>query len=210
MKCYLIYLFLFFAFFLIVPQAFANLGVGVGTGKIVVNEQLKPGMIYQLPSFSVINTGDIASDYSVGVAYHEGQGELQPAKEWFSFSPKEFYLEPGESQLIEVKLNLPIKVNPGKYFAYLEGFPTKNVQQGDTSVGISAAVKLYFDIKPENLALGVYYFTTSLLNIYQPWTTIGLGILALFIVILVFRRHFNFNIKINRKDSNPPDSTQKN
>ncbi len=81
MKRYLVYLFLFFAFFLIVPQAFANLGVGVGTGKIVVDEQLKPGMIYQLPSFSVINTGDIASDYSVGVAYHEGQEELQPAKE---------------------------------------------------------------------------------------------------------------------------------
>lgn len=210
MKRSLIYLFIFFSFFLITPKIFANLGVGVGTGKIVVDEDLKPGMIYQLPSYSVINTGDTPSDYSVGVAYHEGQPELSPPKEWFNFSPKEFYLEPGESQLVEVKLNLPIKTNPGKYFAYLEGFPTKSVQQGDTSVGISAAVKLYFTIAPENIALGVYYLTTSLIKLYQPWTTIGLGLIALFIVIKVFRKHFNFNININRKDSNPPDSSQEN
>ncbi len=42
---------------------FARIGVGVGTGKITIDENLKPGIIYKLPPLTVVNTGDEASDY---------------------------------------------------------------------------------------------------------------------------------------------------
>ena len=38
---------------------YAKLGVGVATGKIVVEDKLRPGMIYNLPALTVLNTGDL-------------------------------------------------------------------------------------------------------------------------------------------------------
>ncbi|NMC09344.1 hypothetical protein GYA44_03450, partial [Candidatus Microgenomates bacterium] len=57
------------ALLLLLPSfAYAGLGVGIGTGKIVVDEKLRSGVIYNLPSLTVVNTGDEESDYSVSVA----------------------------------------------------------------------------------------------------------------------------------------------
>ncbi len=67
----------FFCFFLLTiflsffSQTLAQIGVGVGVGKIQVDEKLKPGMIYQLPSFTVLNTGGEPSDYEISIQYHE-------------------------------------------------------------------------------------------------------------------------------------------
>jgi len=185
--------------------ALARIGVGVGIGKIVVNQPLKPGLIYTLPSLSVLNTGDEPGEYGVSIEYHEGQETnpemgLRPAAEWFSFEPSNFHLEPGQIQQVQIKLSLPIKdVKPGNYFAYLEGHPIKKDVAGQTSIGVAAAAKLYFTVAPANIFQGIYYRIASFWVLYAPWTWIVFGIIVVAIAVIYFRKHFSFQIGIKKK-----------
>jgi hypothetical protein len=160
------------AFLLLLPLsillpsvAFAKLGVGIGTGKIVVDEKLRSGIIYDLPPLTIVNTGDEDSDYTVSIAYHTDQPELKPQKEWFTFKPDKFRLKPGESKVVEIRLDLPLRTEPGPYFAYLEGSPIIVNEDGKSSVGIAAAVKLYFEIEPSNIFEALYFKLLSFFNI---------------------------------------------
>lgn len=179
---------------------FGKIGVGVGVGKIQLNEKLKPGAFYTLPSLPVLNTGDVPTEYEVSVEYHEGQETkaemgLRPAREWFSFEPKNFHLEPGEMQEVGIKLTLPIKgVKPGNYFAYLEAHPLSKTEKGQTSVGVAAAAKLYFTIAPANILQGIYYRFISIYLRYHPWDTIFLVALVVFFVIALFNKKFKIQI----------------
>jgi hypothetical protein len=184
----------------------ATLGVGVGTGKIVVDETLRPGQRYELPPLTVINTGDETAEYSVGIAYHQDQSELPPEVEWFEFSPKEFKLEPKGAQEIKITLDLPIKMTPGDYFAYLEGFPIMTETSGESSVNIAAAAKLYFKVEPANVFVGLYYKINGLWNATKPWSNIGIGLLLVGLAIKLFKKHFNFAIKLDKKSNNEDES----
>ena len=55
----------------------AKIGVGVGTGRIDVDEELRPGQAYVLPPFNVLNTGDEPANYRVLLSYNENQEELR-------------------------------------------------------------------------------------------------------------------------------------
>jgi hypothetical protein len=185
--------------FVILPtNAFAK--IGVGTGKIQVEDKLKPGIIYTLPSLSVINTGDEGSYYEVGVSYHENQAELMPARNWFHFSPKKFYLDPGQAQEVKLEVNLPMKVKAGDYFAYVEGYPAKKTQlDGETSVGIAAASKLYFSVVPGSMGEALYYRLVSFWNVHTPWPQLAVIFTCIFILVRVYAKFLN--IKIALKDS---------
>jgi hypothetical protein len=195
-------------FFLLPIPVLASLGVGVGTGKIQVTQKLYPGIIYNLPSLTVINTGDVPSDYEVTIGYHEAQPELRPPVEWFDFSPKNFHLEPGKTQVVAIKLNLPVKTVPGDYFAYLEGQPLAAGSTG-TTIGIAAAAKLYFTVSPANFFQGIYYKVTSFLNVNQPWTgriALALGVI---IVILIARKYLKIQVNVKKpKESNPEQKSE--
>ena len=185
---------------LLPSSSYAKLGVGIGTGKIVVDEQLRSGVIYNLPSLTIANTGDEVSNYTVSVAYHTDQPELRPEKEWFMFSPEVFKLEPGESKVVEVKLNLPLRTEPGSYFAYLEGSPVINRDDGKSSVGIAAAAKLYFEIVPSNIFEAIYFKVISFFQVYAPWpqrASIAIGAVAL---ALLLKKYLNFDITLKKKD----------
>jgi hypothetical protein len=181
----------------------ARVGVGVGIGKIVVDQKLKPGLIYVLPSLPVLNTGDEPGDYGVSIEYHEGQETnpqmgLKPKKEWFSFEPSQFHLEPGQAQQVQIKLTLPLKgVKPGNYFAYLEAHPIVKEEAGQTRVGVAAAAKLYFTVAPANFLVGIYYRIASFFALYSPWSYVVLAIVILAILIALFRRFFSVKIGIS-------------
>jgi len=182
----------------VTPQAFARIGVGVNLGKIEIDESLKPGGIYNFPSIGVINTGDEPGEYELDVTYHQDQPQLRPAKEWFSFSPSQFHLEPGQSQSVAVKLSLPVKTKPGDYFAYLEAHPIIKAGPG-TTIGVAAATKTYFTVIPANIWQAMYYKTTSFFTIYAPWTYVILAIIVAAIIISIFRRFFALQIGIRKK-----------
>ncbi|MBI2356954.1 hypothetical protein HYV12_02815 [Candidatus Dojkabacteria bacterium] len=174
---------------------YAKLGVGIGTGKIRVDADLKPGIIYELPPLSVVNTGDVDSAYQVSVSYHENQSELKPAKEWIKFEPQKFNLKPGEVQIVKMTIELPLKVVPGEYFAFLEASPIKENEEGSSSVGIAAAAKLYFEVAPANIFIGIYYRLLSLWNLYSPWTERVAGAFALVVLYLVGRNYIKIELK---------------
>ena len=181
--------------------SFASIGVGVGTGKIQVDEPLKPGIINSLPALTVFNTGDESSDYGVSIEYQTSQPELKPNKEWFSFEPSNFNLEPGKAQIVQVKLTLPMSgVKPGKYFAYLEAHPNATVAgKGGTSVGAAAAAKLYFTIAPANFAQGAYYRMMALVMVYSPTSYVIFTMIGFACLVALFRRYFSFNLGIKKK-----------
>jgi hypothetical protein len=197
----LILSFAFVAFVLILPTTvFARIGVGVGAGKIHIDEQLKAGGIYDLPPIPVLNTGDESSEYTFSVQYHEGQEErpdmgLKPEKEWFNFTPETFSLEPGMVQVVKVTLILPPKIKPGNYFAYLEARPVKKATAGGvTSIGIAAATQLWFTVAPSNFFQGIYYRFISLYVRYYPWDTIILAVIFVVALAWFISRKFKFQI----------------
>ena len=193
MKKALIILVLLFFF---TEQAFAKVGVGVGVGKIQVDQKLNPGTIYNLPSITVVNTGDVSMDYEVGIEHHENQPQLIPEENWFSFSPSKFHLNPKKVQKVNITLNLPINARPGDYFAYLEARPVKKTTSGSTSVNIAAATKLYFTVVPGSAIAGVYYKIISLWKELSPWPQIIITAIILCVSLVLIRRFVNVEIKL--------------
>jgi hypothetical protein len=179
--------------------SYARLGVGVGTGKIQVDENLYPGVIYKLPAITVINTGDETSKYEVVVSQREKQEELKPNPEWISYSPEKFELEPEKLQLVEVTLDLPITAKPGNYFAFLEAHPYQEREGGTSSVGIAAAAKLYFTVKPANVIMGIYYKIISWWKVYAPWSNIITSVVVAIIAWNILKRFVNIDVSFRKK-----------
>lgn len=192
--------FLFLFFLLLISPRFseAKIGVGVGSGKIRVDEVLKAGTIYELPAINVINTGDETMNYEVTVTFLEGQKEIRPQVKWFDFSPATFSLGPGEIRSVKITLNLPLKTVPGDYFAYLEARPVVKNATGVSSVSIAAAAKLYFSVAPSNLGEAIYYKFISWWHLHEPWTNRGLVVVAILMVIIFVRKNLNFQITMKR------------
>ncbi|HVZ66955.1 MAG TPA: hypothetical protein VG917_01715 [Patescibacteria group bacterium] len=180
-------------------KVFADLGVGVGVGKIQVDQQLKQGQIYNLPAITVLNTGDQPSDYRVLIEHQEKQPQLIPEESWFIFSPKTFHLEPKRVQTVRITLNLPVKTVPGEYFAYLEAQPVKKIGNGQTSVNIAAATKLYFTVVPGSLIEGIYYKALSLWSAFAPIPQIIAGIIILIFLFFLGKRFIKLEIKMSKK-----------
>lgn len=185
------------AIFLIPSASWARVGVGVATGKITVEEELKPGATYILPNFSVVNTGDEASNYSASIEYKQDVQEMAPPKEWFSMEPSEFFLEPGKVQNVMVKLTIPIKTTPGNYFAFIEAHPVKESETPGASINVAAASKLYFSIKPANIFVGLYYKIIYFFINNAPWSYIVLAVIILAILATTFKRKFKFKLKLD-------------
>ena len=187
--------------FLCLPAADiqAQSGVGIMPGIIRVDEPLLPGGQYKLPSLQVVNTGSEASDYEVELALMAEQKELQPPAEFIILNPRSFYLEPGASQVVSLSLDIPVKTKPGDYLAYVEAHPVATSAGGGMQIGVAAATKLYFTVKPANVFVGV---TNSIANFFTrtaPASYIALGIIVLGLVVFFVRRRIRIDIRIARK-----------
>jgi hypothetical protein len=193
------------ASFFFTQSIFATLGVGVGTGKIRVDQKLKPGTIYNLPSLTVLNTGDEPSDYGVAMTYNEKQPQLKPPQDWFIFSPSKFHLDPGKVQVVTIKLNLPVRTQPGDYYGYLEAHPVKKAKAGVSTIGIAAAAKLYFTVIPGNIFEGIYYKVASLWNVYAPWPQAVSIAVVIIAVIIFFKKFFNLEINVKKTKKHTPE-----
>jgi len=201
-KILLTTIFFFSSAFLITchKSALANIGVGVGTGKIEVEEKLQPGLIYDIPPIIVLNTGDVPSEYGMKISYHQEQEGLRPSNDWFTFKPNRFQLDPGENQTVQIKLTLPVKMEPGEYFAFVEASPVAGDEDaGQARVGIAAASKLYFTVEPANFFQGMYYRAKSFWIGSQPYSYIIAGILLTAGFVIFIKKKFNINISVDKK-----------
>jgi hypothetical protein len=178
----------------------ASVGVGVGTGTITVDETLRPGESYTLPEILVFNTGDVASEYGMSIEWGERDGRANPPKEWFSFTPETFFLEPGESQSVQTRMVLPLKdVIPDEYFAFVVAQPITESQEGVTSIGVAAGSKLYFTVGAANLIQAIYYKVKDIFLQFHPYSTILLSLTVLVTLFLIFKK--KFKIEVVKKDS---------
>lgn len=177
----------------------AQLGVGIMPGIIRVDEPLLPGGHYNLPSVQVINTGNESSDYGVELASIGEQEELQPPAEFIIISPTSFHLEPGASQVVLLSLDIPVKAKPGDYLAYVEAHPTATSGGDGMQIGVAAATKLYFTVKPANVFVGVANSIANFFTKTAPGSYIVLGIIVLGLVVFFLRRRIRIDIKIARK-----------
>ncbi len=186
--------------FLASMPAGAKIGVGVGLGKIQIDEPLLPGGIYKLPTIPVLNTGDEEMVYEMDVTFQHEQPDLRPEKDWFEFKPQIFTLAGGGSQAVEVGLNLPLKITPGNYFAYLEAHPVATAQGGVT-IGVAAATKTYFTVKPANIWQALMHKISSFLTTTSPTSYIILAVLIVIALIMIVQKYFtlNLNIAIRKK-----------
>src|SRR3989344_9666383 len=175
----------------------AKVGVGMGAGEIRLTEPVKPGGIYELPNLRIFNTGDEVTTYGMNVAYHQDRPELRPAQSWFSFNPATFTLEAGKSQEVQVTMMVPVKAEPGDYFAFVESGPVASEQPG-TSVGVAVASKLFFTVVPANIWQAIGYRVSAFFATYSPWSWGGVGLIALIILVVTIRRFFSFNIAMRK------------
>lgn len=194
---------------LLFPQtALAKIGVGVGLGKVQIDEQLSPGGIYKLPTLPVLNTGDEAGEYKVEVTYLSDQPELRPDASWFSFTPQSFPLDAGGSQLVDVSLSLPVDVRPGNYFAFLEAHPVAKAE--GVTIGVAAATKLNFTVKPSGVLGAAIERIRSLLENNAPASYIVIAVigtvLALSLLVAVGRKYLAVQIRLKRKSAKDKES----
>ena len=175
----------------------AKVGVGMGAGEIRLTDGIKPGGIYEIPSVRIFNTGDETTTYGMGIAYHQDRHELRPGKEWFSFNPATFTLEPGKSQDISVTMTVPLKVEQGDYFAFVESGPVHAETPG-TSVGIAVATKLFFTVIPANMFQALSHRFMTFMEGYTPWSWVVLGVFGLIIFLLILRRFISFNVSFKK------------
>ena len=147
----------------------------------------------------MINTGNESSDYGVELASMTEQEELQPPAEFIVFSPTSFHLEPGANQVVSLSLDIPVKARPGDYLAYVEAHPVATGGGGGMQIGVAAATKLYFTVKPANVFVAI---TNSIANFFArtaPVSYIALGVIVLGLVVFFLRRRIRVDIRIARK-----------
>ena len=197
-----------FVAFLSPQTALAKIGVGVGLGKVQIDEELSPGGIYKLPTLPVLNTGDEAGEYKVEVTYLSDQPELRPDASWFSFTPQSFPLDAGGSQLVDVSLSLPVDTRPGNYFAFLEAHPVAKAE--GVTIGVAAATKLNFTVKPAGVLGAAVERLRSLLENNAPASYIIIavvgGVLALSLLVVVGRKYLAVQIRLKSKSQKGKES----
>jgi hypothetical protein len=94
-------------------------------------------------------------------------------------------------------MTVPVKTEPGEYFAFIESGPIAENAPG-TSVGVAVATKLYFTVIPANLWQAIGYRVSSFFDTYAPWSWAGLGVVAFMVLLALFRKFFSFNIAVKR------------
>ncbi|MFC2022590.1 hypothetical protein ACFLTL_00290 [Chloroflexota bacterium] len=180
-------------------DAQANVGVGIMPGSIRVDEPLMPGGIYNLPSVQTVNTGTEASNYEVKLVYMEQQDELVPPEEFIVLSPISFHLEPGATQVVSLSLSIPVKAKPGDYLAYIEAHPV--AEGSGMSIGVAAATKLYFTIKPANVLVGIANSIGNFFSRTSPASYIVLGVVIAGIAVYFLRKRIKIDIRVGRRDT---------
>ena len=179
------------------PPAHADVGVGVSLGNMKVEDALTPGGHYRLPTLSVLNTGSDPAQFEVVVSFAADQRERRPPEEWFAFAPQRFPLEPSTSQAVAISLDLPANAGPGDYFAFLEAHPIAE-RQG-VSIGVAAATKLSFSIRPANVLQAWLFRLSQLIDESQPWSSVfAVTVLAVLAVRLI-ARYLRVGLRIERR-----------
>jgi hypothetical protein len=169
----------------VLPVA-ASMGAGLDLAEIKVDEALRPGEVYQLPTVGVLNTGDRAGSYKATIAAGSDQTEPVPCADWFQLEPRSFDLEAGASTRVAVSMHLPVDAQQGDYFVLIE---VRQVTEGGGDA-IGAATRLHFSVKKSDRG----FFHRA-----APYLCAGAGLVAAVALIWLFRRFSPFRLTLERR-----------
>lgn len=178
-----------FAFVLATSALPVVTSMGVDLAEIKVDEALRPGEVYQLPTVGVVNTGDQAGSYEAAITHVRHQTEPMPYAGWFQLEPRNFDLEPGASTRVAVSLRLPVDAREGDYTVLIEVHPV--IGGGDaTARGDAAATKLLFSVKRTDGG----FLQRAALHVYS-----ASGLVATVMLAWLIRRFFPFRLRLERR-----------
>ncbi len=181
-----------------VSPAFADPGVTLGIGKLIMNVPLRAGGQHQLPALPVTNSGTSAGSYTVVVNTLVGQEELSPDPAWFTFLPQRFDLTPGQEQDVAVTLTLPWLLQPGVYACLLQTGPA--VAEQGAAVGVAAAARLTFTVEHGNILTATLYNVTDAIQSRAPWSYLILAGLAVVVGYPLLGRVFGIRLSIEHRE----------
>jgi hypothetical protein len=178
-------------------RADPGIGVAMDVGKIEVTQRLAKGGTYQLPIIGIRNPGSEPSVYEMGVGHIQGQKARPPSEDWFSFSPREFRLEPGAVQAVRIQLDIPVDADPDGYAALIHAQVAP--AGGGGQVGAAAAAPVTFTIKPSTLLEAMLLRSRRTVDDWSPWSYLLPALAVLVIGGRWVGRRFRLNFRVERR-----------
>ncbi len=206
-RCYFIPL-IIFSFAIVALPVFAEVGVGVGIGKINLGTTLEPGGVYPLPQIPVVNDGTEVGEFGIRAEGVNGPVALKKDQVagWFNFSPASFNLDPKSSVQVTPTLSLPLSVPQGEYLVYLEAYPVLERTEANVQIMPAAATKLYFGVNSGSV-LGAVRNRVLTWILYRSELYLIFAALLLLEAGLILKR--NFEVKIRpRSDQSQTDDQE--
>jgi hypothetical protein len=171
--------------------AAADVGAGVGASPIALASIAQPGDAYRLPALYVVNTGTVASSYSVRVqrlAPHAGRDV--PAA-WVHFERNDFTLEPKAWASVPITLVVPAAAARGNYGSdLLVGTTAPRRPGGGAVLGAQAATKLMFRVGDAKRGLPWPW---------PWWVYTAVGIILALVAGAAAQRHFGYRLHVERR-----------
>jgi hypothetical protein len=148
--------------------AHANRGVSIDLGRVAIEPELSPGGSYVLPVMGVRNPADEPSAYEMGVSAL-ATGSARPVPEdWVDFSPRRFTLEPGETQPVRIRLDVPTGADPSRYDGLVGAHLVEHGR--GAQVGAAAAARVTFGVEPSSLLAAWWLRLKTFLGAHTPWS----------------------------------------
>ena len=194
----------------VVPMAILAFATGTSTAladpspsispvRISVDEPLGQGEDIRFPSLTIVNAGDEAADFIVEITNFANQVELRPDDLWFEVEPVRFNLEPGASQTVGVRMEIPRDAALGDYRILLRTrVDAPSDGSGGTVVRAAVATTVIFSV--ENRDFHFYDPVVDFFRDRAPFSYIGLALLLAAVAVEWFRRRFRLSFGVQRRE----------
>lgn len=172
--------------FLAAAPALAGVGVGVGRVPLTMETSVTAGRSYRLrPDFSVVNTGDRRTTYTLRVErLSEQDGSTLPTS-WVALRRRRVLLGPGRQARIAVRVHVPRGAKSGTYVSDVVASGASG-RGGSVSVGAAAVTPMSVTVagRPGGLAAALGWpwsrsveaavgASAALLALWAVWRLLG-------------------------------------
>lgn len=176
---------------LCLPAGAFTQGVAVDLGRVEVDDQLRAGQRYTLPTIGVTNRGTESASFTIVAGPMEGVKSAPSS--WFRLEPDSFDLDPGATQPVSIALALPLDAEPARYQQLISA---RIAPDGEgIGLGAAAASLVSFEVVPSTIWEGMWNSAISFFRAGHPWSTLAVGVIVLFFLAGWVRRNFELAIR---------------
>lgn len=179
-------------FGLCLPAGALTQGVSVDLGRVAIDDELRAGQRYTLPTIGVTNRGTERTSFQVVAGPMEGV--RSGPSSWFRLEPASFELAPGETQPVSVSLVLPPDASPANYQQLISARIAPTGEEG-IGLGAAAASVVSFRVVPSSVWEGMWNSAMSFFRAGHPWSTLAVGVIVLSFIAGWVRRNFELAVR---------------